>query len=312
MVRGVVASVVASFLFGGLYYLAPFLAPLTGEQVFGLRMLMTLPLTTLLLIYTGQAAGVGAIVQRVRRHWPLAGLLLLSAALFGVQLWLFLWAPLHGLALPTSLGYFLLPLAMVLAGRVVFAERLSRMQCLAVTLAAAGVLWEVLRAGGLAWPTWVVVLGYTAYFVLRRKLRTDTLAGHWLDVLILLPVCLWFVLTGQGTSNGWQTLLATPRLHILVPLLGITSSVALALYMTAHKLLPLGLFGMLSYVEPILLVLAALLLGERITSGQEPMYVLIGAAVAVMALEGVWQMRSQMRPSVPSASVPAPAASTTD
>lgn len=312
MVRGVVASVVASFLFGGLYYLAPFLAPLTGEQVFGLRMLMTLPLTTLLLIYTGQAAGVGAIVQRVRRHWPLAGLLLLSAALFGVQLWLFLWAPLHGLALPTSLGYFLLPLAMVLAGRVVFAERLSRMQCLAVTLAAAGVLWEVLRAGGLAWPTWVVVLGYTAYFVLRRKLRTDTLAGHWLDVLILLPVCLWFVLTGQGTSNSWQTLLATPRLHILVPLLGITSSVALALYMTAHKLLPLGLFGMLSYVEPILLVLAALLLGERITSGQEPMYVLIGAAVAVMALEGVWQMRSQMRPSVPSASVPAPAASTTN
>lgn len=300
MVRGVVASVVASFLFGGLYYLAPFLAPLTGEQIFGLRMLATLPLTTLLLIYTGQGAGVLCIVQRVRQQWPLALLLLLSALLFGVQLWLFLWAPLHGMALPTSLGYFLLPLAMVLVGRVVFAERLSRMQCLAVTLACAGVLWEVLRAGGLAWPTWVVVLGYTAYFVLRRKLRTDTLAGHWLDVLLLLPACLWFVLGsyGAGLANGWQTLLATPKLHVLVPLLGITSSVALALYMTAHKLLPLGLFGMLSYVEPILLVLAALLLGERMAPGQEPMYVLIGAAVAVMAAEGLWEMRRmhQTRP----------------
>ena len=37
--------------------------------------------------------------------------------MLGVQLWLFLWAPLHGRALPVSLGYFLLPLVMVLAGR---------------------------------------------------------------------------------------------------------------------------------------------------------------------------------------------------
>ena len=36
--------------------------------------------------------------------------LLTSSALVGVQLWLFMWAPLHGRALPVSLGYFLLPL----------------------------------------------------------------------------------------------------------------------------------------------------------------------------------------------------------
>lgn len=301
MVRGVVASVVASFLFGGLYYLAPFLAPLTGEQIFGWRMLATLPLTTLLLLYSGQAPGVLAIAQRVRRHWPLAGLLLLSAVLFGVQLWLFLWAPLHGMALPTSLGYFLLPLAMVVTGRVVFGERLSALQWLAALLAAVGVLWEVLRVGALAWPTWVVVVGYTAYFALRRWLRTDTLAGHWLDVLMLLPVCLWLVLADRGgDGSGWQMLLNTPKLHWLIPLLGITSGVALALYMTAHKLLPLGLFGMLSYVEPVLLVLAAMLLGERMAPGQEPMYALIGCAVAVMAAEGWWQSRRHAQRTSPS------------
>ncbi len=292
MVRGVLASVVASCLFGGMYYFSPLLAPLTGEQVFGWRMVATLPLTTALLLYTGQASAVLAIVRRVRRYWHLGALLLLSAALFGVQLWLFLWAPLHGYALPTSLGYFLLPLAMVLAGRVIFGERLTRLQQLAVLLASCGMAWELLRGGTLAWPTWMVVIGYCAYFVLRRLMRTDSLAGHWLDVLIMLPVCLWYVLASHlDVPSGWHTVVQTPRLHLLIPVLGIVSAVALALYMTAHKLLPLGLFGMLSYVEPVLLVAAALLLGERIQPGQEAMYLLIAAAVAVMAFEGLWQLR---------------------
>ena len=68
---------------------------------------------------------------------------------------------------------------------------------------------------------------------------------------------------------------------------------ALALYMTASRLLPLGLFGLLSYVEPLLLVVAALLMGERVQPGQEPMYALIGAGVAMLVLEGAMQLRRQ-------------------
>ena len=40
-----------------------------------------------------------------------------------------------------------------------------------------------------------------------------------------------------------------------------------------------------------LLVVAALWMGERVQPGQEPMYVLIGAGVAMLALEGALQMR---------------------
>ncbi|MBF6630540.1 MAG: EamA family transporter RarD [Comamonas sp.] len=292
MFQGVLASVVASCIFGSIYYLAPLLAPLTGEQIFGWRMLVTLPFTTAWLLYSGQGAAVAAIVRRVAQHWPFALMLLLSSALAGVQLWLFMWAPLHGHALPVSLGYFLLPLAMVLAGRLVFGERLSAFQTVATLLAACGMGWELWRAGGMAWSTWLVVIGYPAYFVLRRLLKTNSLAGHWLDVLLLLPVCLWFAVVDapQGVT-GWAAIVATPALHWMVPVLGVISAVALALYMAASRLLPLGLFGLMSYVEPLLLVLAALLMGERIQPGQEPMYTLIGAGVLLLALEGALQLR---------------------
>ncbi|WP_313312879.1 EamA family transporter RarD [Pulveribacter sp.] len=290
MLKGLAASVIASVLFGAMYYMAPWLAPLDGEQIFGWRVLCTLPFTSLLVLALRQGGRVRLLLLRAWRQPLLALGLLASAAMLGVQLWLFLWAPLHGRALPVSLGYFLLPLVMVLAGRVLFAEQLSGLQWLGTALAGAGVAHEVLRAGGMSWETWLVALGYTAYFVMRRLLRTDHLGGHWLDMLLLAPAALWFVLR---TPSSLGLVAGHPHLWTMVPVLGLVSAVALALYMAAARLLPLGLFGLLSYVEPVLLALVALLLGESIAPQQWPTYGPIFAAVAVLVVDGALRLRQR-------------------
>lgn len=290
MLKGLAASVIASVLFGAMYYMAPWLAPLDGEQIFGWRVLCTLPFTSLLVLALKQGGRVRLLLLRAWRQPLLALGLLASAAMLGVQLWLFLWAPLHGRALPVSLGYFLLPLVMVLAGRVLFAEQLSGLQWLATALAGAGVANEVLRAGGMSWETWLVALGYTAYFVMRRLLRSDHLGGHWLDMLLLAPAALWFVLRAPSSLG---LVAGHPHLWTMVPVLGLVSAVALALYMAAARLLPLGLFGLLSYVEPVLLALVALLLGESIAPQQWPTYGPIFAAVAVLVVDGALRLRQR-------------------
>ena len=279
MIKGIVASVLASVLFSGIYFLSPFLAPLDGEQIFGWRVLLTLPFTTALLLWRGEGTRLRQLWHSVRQAPRSALGLLLSAAMLGVQLWLFMWAPLHGRALPVSLGYFLLPLVMVLAGRVFFGEQLSRAQLLSTLLAGAGVGFELWRAGSLSWEMWLVALGYTAYFVLRRHLRTDHLAGHWLDMALLVPAALFFTVRAPSSV---PLLADHPVLFALLPLLGVLSAVALALYMAASAWLSMGLFGLLSYVEPVLLVVVALLLGESLAPGQWPTYALIFAAVLVL------------------------------
>jgi chloramphenicol-sensitive protein RarD len=289
--KGIVASVVASFLFGAIYYLSPWLAPLAGEEIFGWRVLCTLPFTTLLLWGRGETTQLRALAQRVRQRPALAVALVLSSALLGVQLWLFMWAPLHGRALPVSLGYFLLPLVMVLAGRVLYREQLSPAHRAATLLAALGVGYELLRVGGMSWETALVALGYPVYFALRRRLGTEQLAGHWLDMALLVPAALWFVLREPSTV---PVVGAMPRLWVLVPLLGVVSAVALALYMAASRLLPMGLFGLLSYVEPVLLVLVALLLGEAMAQGQRPLYGLVFAAVGLLVLDGALRLRREI------------------
>lgn len=54
-----------------------------------------------------------------------------------------LWGPMHGRGLQVSLGYFLLPLVLVLAGSVLYGEKISKFQWIAIVLAIIGVGHEI-------------------------------------------------------------------------------------------------------------------------------------------------------------------------
>ena len=284
MSKGIMTSVMASTLFAVLSYYTSLLAPLTGEEIFGWRMLLTLPCVTLFLLITGDWRLAHGVLKRIRQHPALLLGLVGTSSLMGVQLWLFLWAPLHGRSLDVSLGYFMLPLTMVLTGKLLWGERLSRAQTIAVTFAALGVAHEVYRHGGVAWETLLVALGYPVYFILRRKCRTDHLGGLWTDMLLLVPASVYFI--WQGPLSG-EDLSRHAALYGLIPILGAISALALVCYVMASRLLPFTLFGLLSYVEPVLLVGVSLLLGETIGAEQWPTYIAIWAAVGVLVADGI-------------------------
>lgn len=295
MSKGIVSSVMASCLFAVMYFYTSLLTPLDGEEIFGWRTLLTLPCLTLFMLVSKDWKRVGGLLARVKRTPVLLLGMVGTSWLMGVQLWLFLWAPLHGRSLEVSMGYFLLPLAMVLTGRLVYGERLSRLQKVAVACAALGVGHELYQNGSFAWETLLVTIGYPIYFVLRRRCRTDHLGGLWCDMCLLLPWALYFVVQGPLSSADLQ---AHPGLYALIPVLGAISASALIAYVLASRMLPFSLFGLLSYVEPVLLVGVALLLGETIGPDQWLTYLPIWAAVLVLVLEGFKHLMRQRRRSV--------------
>ncbi|MEE4911067.1 EamA family transporter RarD [Pseudomonas alliivorans] len=290
MYKGVVLSVLASVLFGVMYFYTSLMKPLDGQEIFGWRMLLTVPCATLFMLLSGDWKLVRALAARLRRQPVLFFGLLLSSVLLGAQLLIFMWAPLHGRSLEVSLGYFLLPLSMILTGRVVYGEHLSYLQKIAAAFAAIGVGHELWRLGSFSWETLLVAGGYPLYFVLRRKLKTDNLGGLWFDMLFMLPIGLWFIANGHPLA-----IQQTPLLYLLIPVLGIISASALVSYIIASRLLPFSLFGLLSYVEPVLLVGVALLLGESISRDEMLTYIPIWIAVGVLILEGAKHMLAQRR-----------------
>lgn len=255
-------------------------------------MLLTVPCMTVFMVVSGEWRQVWQLLRLLAGKPRLIGGIVLSSVLLGVQLWLFMWAPLNGRSLDVSLGYFLLPLTMVLTGRLVYGEKLSRLQLIAVVFAAIGVLNELYQVGGFSWATLLVIIGYPIYFVLRKRLGTDQLGGLWLDMALMLPVALWFVQSGE---QGFAVLDAHKGLYGLIPMLGLISASALVCYIIASRLLAFSLFGLLSYVEPVLLLGVALLLGESIGPGEWLTYIPIWLAVMVLVFEGFKHLVRQRR-----------------
>jgi len=282
----------ASCLFAVMYFYTSLMQPLDGEEIFGWRTLLTLPCLTVFMLVAKDWHRVPELLGRIRRTPVLLLGMIGTSWLMGIQLWLFLWAPLHGRSLDVSMGYFLLPLTMVLTGFLVYRERLSRLQKVAVLCAATGVGHELYLHGSFAWETLVVMVGYPIYFVLRRRCRTDHLGGLWCDMCLLLPWAVYFVVQGPSST---QALVDRPALYGLIPLLGLISASALIAYVLASRLLPFSLFGLLGYIEPVLLVGVALLLGESIGPDQWWTYLPIWAAVLILVLEGIRHLLRQRR-----------------
>lgn len=291
--RGIALSVGASALFALMSAYAKLLAPLTGLDIFAWRILWTAPGAMVLLALRRRVPEFRRLAACALASWRIALTLPVAAGLLGVQLWVFLWAPLHGRMLEVSLGYFLLPLTMVLVARVYYRERLDPVQWLAVTCAALGVAHELWATHAFSWPTLLVALGYPPYFVLRRKIDADSLALFAVEMLLLFPVAVVMVATSPsaGAAFGRVALWG-----VLLPGLGVISTLGLSCYLMASRLLPMALFGILGYVEPVLIVVVVVtLLGETLSTQQIATYLPIWIALALTGLHSVSRWRDAVR-----------------
>lgn len=292
MYKGIALSVLASITFGVLYFYTQFLQPLDSEETFAWRMLSTLPFITLFMWWSGDLKHVAEIFRRVLQQPILLLWLPISSFLCTTQLWLFLWGPINGRGLEVSLGYFLLPLVMVLVGCVLYKEKLSSWQMLAVALAVLGVGHEIWRIGSVAWETVYVALAYPLYFFLRRQFKTDNLGGFWWDLFLILPVAFYL---GFVYSDSMGLLLNYSHLIWAVLGLGFLSALGLGSYILASRYLPFVIFGLLSYLEPVLLAFASMMLGERVEADEWLTYIPIWLAVLLLVIEGVLHVLKQKR-----------------
>ena len=290
MYKGVALSVLASVTFGVLYFYTQLLKPLDSEETFAWRMLATLPFLTLFMWWSGDLKHISAIFQRLKQQPQFILWLIFSSFLCTTQLWLFLWGPINGRGLQVSLGYFLLPLVMVLLGCVLYKEKLSTWQMAAVALAVLGVSHEIWRIGTVAWETLYVAFAYPLYFFLRRVFQTDHLGGFWWDLLLVIPIAVYL---GFYYSDSVNVIVAFPYLIWSVLGLGFLSALGLGSYILASRYLPFVIFGLLSYLEPVLLAFASMLLGERVETGEWLTYIPIWLAVALLVVEGCLHLRKQ-------------------
>ena len=286
---GIALLLFSSVLFGVLYTYSHFLAPLSGTQVFLWRIIAMWTALVSVLMVSGRL-GEHVTILRGLRTWRAWALLLLPTPIFLSQFWLFMWAPVNGQSIQTAMGYFLLPLTMVLSGCVIFGERLHRLQWLAVGLAVLGVSAEIWRTQSVSWATLWVCSTYPIYFVVRRVQGISAVTGLLVDLTIALPFILaylWWIDSSSLAIVGSSGLTV-----LLLAGLGVISVLAMKTNIDASQLLPLNVYGMLSYVEPaFLFILAITVLGSPVEGEMLYSYGLIWLGIVCLLVHGARQMR---------------------
>ena len=290
--KGVVLCLLSQLLFSVLYLFSHWMQPISGTDVFALRMVV---MAAGLWLITLRLIGLPAMLRFVRTHlnsrrrWLL---FLLGTLDVASQFWLFMWAPVNNEGVNVAMGYFLFPVVMVLAGRFWLKERLNGLQTAALVLAGLGVAHEIWTQQAFSWTTLWVCLAYPVYYLYRREMKIPALQGLTLDLTLILPFALAYLLW-HADMTAW--VLGEPRYWLLLPLLGMASAVSMSLNLKSGLLLPVNLFGMLSYVEPALLFLGAVLvLKTPVQPSAYITYGLIWTGLLLLVANG-WRSMQQSR-----------------
>lgn len=288
--RGVGSAILAATLFGIIFYISGVLN-VAAELVFAVRIVVTLSFFVgAAVVHAGARESLRAAWAAVTRTPLMFPAFLALSALLGLQLWLFSWAPMHGRGLEASLGFLLLPLVMVLGARLVLRSEVTAGQWTAVSVAAVAVLLKVVLAPQTTWVTFVVCLGFPAYFVLRRRLGIDGPMAFGLEIAAVTPVAIALVFFTHAAAPQRPD-------HVLALLaVGIAGTGAMVAYLAASRLLSLPLFGLLGYLEPVGLVAVALILGEKLRLDDVITYSLLTVSLAVLAIEGYRVSASRTEP----------------
>jgi chloramphenicol-sensitive protein RarD len=264
---------------------------------------------TLLLTISGRWGELVEIARHRRRLLALLGSALLIAANWGI----FIWAVQHGQIIATSLGYYLNPLANVALGLVLLRERLTRLQLVAVAIAAAGVAYFTMAAGGLPWISLALALSFSLYGLIRKTVMAGSLAGLAVETALLAPAALagivWLEARGAGALGAADRLGTGVIAGLLAA--GVVTALPLLWFASAARRLRLATVGLFQYLAPSLaLACAVLLYGEPFTRAHAVAFACIWLALALYSIESLRLFRAlEPAPPVVAPQTPPPAGS---
>lgn len=218
-------------------------------------------------------------------------LLALSAALVAINWVIYVAAVQSGHVLAASLGYYINPLANVLAGTLFLGERLAPRQWIAVALAATGVsllAWDAREMLGISLS---LALSFCGYGLVRKLAPVDSLPGLTVETLLLLPAAL-FAIWHYGTLPAGSALARGPEASALIAVSGLMTGIPLLLFAAAARRMDYSTIGMTQFITPtIVFALGITVFGEALKPSQLACFALIWCAITVF----VWDILARRR-----------------
>ncbi len=283
-----VTAALAAYIFWGL---APIyfkqIESVAAIEIIAHRILWSIPmLAGFLLLRDGPG-----FWQRMRLPRRSILVLLLSGTLVGFNWLVFVWAVTHGQILATSLGYFITPLVNFLLGYFFLKERVTKIQTIAVAIAAAGTLYLGWFLGTPPWISLCLAFSFGSYGLIRKMLDVGPMIGLlWETLLLALPALLFMAWSMQHGSLDFGA--GDLQIDVLLALSGLVTMLPLVWFNVAAKSLKLTTLGFFQYLAPSLtFLLSVFVYGEAFTQGYAVAFGCIWFALVLVSTESVSRAR---------------------
>jgi chloramphenicol-sensitive protein RarD len=257
-------------------------------EVLAQRIVWSLPLCFLIMMFRRQIGDYLAALK----DWRVLRMLLASSILIALNWLVYIHAVFSDHVLAASLGYYLNPLINVMLGMVFLGERLSRLQALAVVIAAIGV--AILLAGALdtLWISLTLALSFGTYGLIRKIVPVGSLPGLAIETTLLLPLALaaaaYYLWIGDGRGFGSDT-----DISWLLAAAGVITAVPLLLFATAARRMSYAALGFVQYLAPsIVFLLGLFVFNEPLKPAQLFCFLLIWVSIAVFSFDMWRKMRA--------------------
>ncbi len=274
--RGVAYAVTAHLFWGVMAVYFGMMRHIPAYEIAVHRGLWSLPIAVVVVWWLGQQNDVWRAISNPRTLM----ILVFTSTIILFNWGFYIWAIEHGRTLEASLGYFINPLLNVLAGYLFLGERFSRVQLVAIALAAIGVIFQTIATGAFPWLGLMLGLSFCIYGLLRKMINVGPTQGFLVEVMVLfLPLLafeLWLLSNGMAKFGG-----TTTDTLMLIGCGGLTSG-ALIFFSASLKLIRYSTAGLLQYISPSLVFLTAVFIfGEPLNGWRLFSFALIWLALVI-------------------------------
>jgi chloramphenicol-sensitive protein RarD len=268
----------------------PLLAPAGSIEVLAHRIVWS---AVFLVLVLAVARRLGDLKRLTLRTWLQ---LLAASALISVNWGTYIYAVTHGHVIDAALGYFINPLVSVALGVLVFRERITRWQLLALAIAVAAVVVLTAEVGAPPYIAVVLAFSFGLYGLVKKVVQADPRVGVAVETLLALPVAGGYLITLEvlGHSHFGHNGAG----HVLLLLLaGPVTAIPLLLFAAAAQRLPMVTLGLLFYLNPGLQMAWGVLVGhEPMPVGRWIGFALIWLALVVFTLDALRRKPAVKRP----------------
>ncbi len=212
---------------------------------------------------------------------------LFLSTIFASTNWLiFIWAISNNQIMEASLGYYINPLVNVFLGYLIFNERMTKNQYIAIFIAVLAILYQFFAIGSIPIISLALAFSFGLYGMLRKKVNVGSIVGLFIEIIILFPFALIYIYYVYKTQGIAFLQNSDNYVSFMLVLSGLITVIPLLLFNGAARRMKLTTLGFFQYIGPsVAFFIALYIYNEEFSFDKLVTFVLIWIALVIFSLD---------------------------